>query len=168
MLLKPLVPRPGSRLAAKFACNIGEPSDLIPFMRLDGSKAPLQITDAILDLHRNAHTAVLVRQRLVSKRMADFDEFLHAFTDGTVHSRSVTAIAACQILDLRVSKAGRLPFSTFSTNSVLAPIRIALQHLFSLKEVYRVAIFSNSRCSLQLLKDKNSNFPFVREVFNMC
>lgn len=105
------------QLAAKCACDIGGPSELFPFLAPHGLEAPLQITGKILDLHRNAHTPVPVRHRLVSERMEEFDVFLHVFIDGSVHLWNASATAACRIPDLGASRAGRLNFATSSTTA---------------------------------------------------
>lgn len=45
---------------------------------------------------------------------------------------------------------------------------MALPHLLSLKHLNSVAILSDSRCTLQLVKTVDSNAPSVREVTSIC
>lgn len=76
LLLKQLPARQGYRLAAKFACDIGGPIELLPSLPPQISKVPLQISDVILDLHRKTRIPVPVLQRLVSERRGLTDFFV--------------------------------------------------------------------------------------------
>lgn len=64
------------QVAAQFAYDIGGPSELLLCMTPHGSKAPLQIYDAVLDLHKKDETLVPVRRHLVSEEMAYFEGYL--------------------------------------------------------------------------------------------
>lgn len=153
-------------LASNFNFDIGGPSALLPPPSPHQSRSHLKVCDSLPDSRKKSNTPHPILRNQVDERLADFEEFLQLFTDGSINPSTGTSTTYFYIPALGRDHAGKLNIMTSSTTAQLAAMRMALLHLLPRNNFHHVVIITKSHSSLQFLLNDEHRSLFVREVGN--